>query len=86
IYCAFYGFDDFLDFSSKTPQFAQVFAKNFNGYLRPYPAEQMIEAVHEENVVRRVTFKKKLGEAKSTLRPGQTAGGYVVTFGRLIPR
>jgi cell wall-associated NlpC family hydrolase len=48
--------------------------------------EQMIEAVHEENVVRRVTFKKKLGEAKAALRPGQTAGGYVVTFGRLIPR
>lgn len=47
--------------------------------------EQLIEAVHEENLVRRVTFKKKLGEAKAALRPGQTAGGYVVTFGRLIP-
>lgn len=45
----------------------------------------LLEAVHEFNVVRRVTFQEKFGAPKSRLSPGQKAGGYILSVGRLVP-
>ncbi len=47
--------------------------------------QSLIEAEHEANRVRSVTFKRKLGRARSKLQPFQTANGHVIYLGRLIP-
>ncbi|MBL0059788.1 MAG: C40 family peptidase [Elusimicrobia bacterium] len=46
--------------------------------------ETLIEAVHEFNVVRRVTFKKKFGVRRAALQAGGVAAGYVVRFGSFL--
>jgi hypothetical protein len=46
--------------------------------------ESLLEAVHAEHVVRRVSFKKKLGRSRAEVGPGQAAGDHIVYLGRLI--
>ncbi|MBK8574991.1 MAG: C40 family peptidase [Elusimicrobia bacterium] len=46
--------------------------------------ETLIEAVHEFNRVRRVSFKKKLGVAQKDLQSGQGVGDFVVRFGTFL--
>lgn len=46
--------------------------------------ETLIEAVHELNAVRRVSFKKKLGHAQKDLLSGSEAGDFIVRFGTFL--
>ncbi len=46
--------------------------------------DTLIEAVQEFNIVRRVSFKKKLGALKKDLRSGDKAGGFIVRFGTFL--
>lgn len=47
--------------------------------------ENLIEAVHEFHTVRRVSFRKKLGRARSGWKHGAPADDKIVYFGRLLP-
>lgn len=46
--------------------------------------ETLIEAVHEFNIVRRVSFKKKLNAAQADLHNGDKAGDFIVRFGAFL--
>lgn len=47
--------------------------------------DEVLEAVQEFNIVRRVTLKKKLGVSLKNIQPNQLAGDRFVFFGRLLP-
>jgi len=47
--------------------------------------ENLIEAVHEFDTVRRVSFRRKLGRARADWKHGAPAGDKIVYFGRLLP-